>query len=115
MAVATGGMAEYIRTRPQADSHYEALIMDFIRAQGHVTRQDIDALLLPVLSEALTPEQKTNKISNLLTKLRRRGAIVNRGSRSNSRWTLSADVDGDGRLSDDCRKEASDDSDREGS
>lgn len=115
VAVATGGMAEYIRTRPQADSHYEALIMDFIRAQGHVTRQDIDALLLPVLSEALTPEQKTNKISNLLTKLRRRGTIVNRGSRSNSRWTLSADVDGDGRLSDDCRKEASDDSDREGS
>ncbi|AGP31776.1 RNA-binding domain-containing protein [Corynebacterium terpenotabidum] len=111
VAVATGGMAEYIRTRPQADSHYETLIMDFILAQGHVTRQDIDALLLPVLSEALTPEQKANKISNLLTKLRRRGRIVNLGSRSNSRWTLSADGDGDGQLSNECRKEGTDGSD----
>ncbi|MCI1746864.1 MAG: hypothetical protein LKI24_01395 [Acidipropionibacterium sp.] len=82
-------MADYIRTRPQADSYYAALLTDFHRAQGHAGRGDIEALLRPALSEALTEQQKTTKITNLLTKLRRSGVIANRGTRMRPRWELS--------------------------
>lgn len=89
VAVAIGAMADYIRTRPQADAHYAALLTDFLNAQGHADRSDVEALLRPALSEALTEEQKANKITNLLTKLRRRGVIVNSGTRTKPRWELS--------------------------
>ena len=89
VAAATGAMADYIRTRPQADAHYAALLTDFLRAQGHADRGDVEALLRPALSEALTEQQKATKITNLLTKLRRHGVIVNRGTRTKPRWELS--------------------------
>ena len=89
VAAATGAMADYIRTRPQADAHYTALLTDFLRAQGHADRSDVEALLRPALSEALTEQQKATKITNLLTKLRRHGVIVNRGTRTKPRWELS--------------------------
>ncbi len=78
-------MADHIRTRPQADAHYAALLTDFLRAQGHADRGDVEALLRP----ALTEQQKATKITNLLTKLRRHGVIVNRGTRRKPRWELS--------------------------
>lgn len=89
VAKTTDSMADYIRTRPQADRHYAALLEDFLRAQGSASRSDIDSLLRPALSEALSEEQKTNKVNNLLTKFRKQGLIVNKGSRSGSRWELS--------------------------
>ena len=89
VAAATGAMADYIRTRPQADAHYAALLADFLRVQGHANRSDVEALLRPALSEALTEQQKATKITNLLTKLRRHGVIVNRGTRTKPRWELS--------------------------
>lgn len=98
VAAATGAMAEYIRTRPQADAHYEALLTDLLLEQGHADRSDVDALLGPVLSETLTTEQKATKITNLLTKLRRRGVIVNRGTRTKPRWELSYAGDEEARV-----------------
>ena len=89
VAAATGAMADYIRTRPQADAHYAALLTDFLRVQGYANRSDVETLLRPALSEALTEQQKATKITNLLTKLRRRGVIVNRGTRTKPRWELS--------------------------
>ena len=44
--------------------------------------------------EALTEQQKATKITNLLTKLRRHGVIVNRGTRTKPRWELSYAGDG---------------------
>ena len=49
----------------------------------------METLLRPALSEALTEQQKATKITNLLTKLRRHGVIVNRGTRTKPRWELS--------------------------
>lgn len=89
VAAATGAMADYIRTRPQADAHYAAILTDFLRAQGHADRGDVEALLRPALSEALTEQQKATKITNLLTNLRRHGVIINRGTRTKPRWELT--------------------------
>lgn len=46
---------------------------------------------------ALTEQQKATKITNLPTKLRRRGVIVNRGNRGKPRWELSYAGDEDAR------------------
>jgi ATP-dependent DNA helicase RecG len=40
------------------------------------------------LSDALDHDQKANKISNLLTKMRRNGLIDNTGTRSHPTWQL---------------------------
>ena len=115
VAAATGEMADYIRTRPQADAHYAALLTDLLREQGHADRSDMDALLGPVLSEALSAEQKATKITNLLTKLRRRGVIVNRGTRTKPRWELSYAGDEDARVEPVRKKEADDEAGTRGS
>lgn len=88
VAAIGGKLPDHVRTYPQADMHYEKLLIDLLRLQGYADRFDVDALLRPVLSDTLTEAQKTSKITNLLTKLRTRGVIVNRGSRTKPRWEL---------------------------
>lgn len=88
IAGATGHLADYVRTRPQTDAHYATLIRDFLERGGSATRADIDALITPLLPDVLEAEQKQNKISNLLTKMRREGSIQNTGSRTKPRWEL---------------------------
>lgn len=41
------------------------------------------------LSDALSDEQKKDKISKLLTKLRRQGRIFNLGSRGKPEWHIA--------------------------
>ena len=86
VATATATKADYIRTRAQDDEFYAKLLMDYLEKFGGATRKEIDRLLLPKLSEVLTEEQKTNKINNLLTKMRRKGIIINAGSDKASLW-----------------------------
>lgn len=89
VAAATGTKAEYIRTRSQNDAIYEKLLTDYLLEYGECSRSEIDELLQPVLSELLSENEKSNKINNLLTKWRRAGVIVNKGSDRASRWTLA--------------------------
>ncbi|MDR1212971.1 MAG: putative DNA binding domain-containing protein [Propionibacteriaceae bacterium] len=89
IADATATEAGHIHARGQDDLHYLRLIVDHLTRFGTATRQDIDDLLLDKLGDTLTAEQKTRKIANLLTKLRRDGHIYNSGSRTNPVWTLA--------------------------
>jgi len=89
VAKATESKAKYIRTRAQDDEHYAKLILDYIEKYEVVSRKEIDELLWDLLSESLEGEQKTNKISNLLTKLRRAGKIENSGPKKNPFWVLA--------------------------
>ena len=83
-----GDRAAYILTRGQDDQFYEKLALDFIGKWGSASRKDIDTLLASKLSDSLDDTQKFNKVSNLLTGLRRRGLIVNTGARKTPRWEL---------------------------
>ncbi len=89
VAGATASKAEYIRTRAQDDEFYAKLLRDYLEKFGQANRSDINALLLDKLSDALDPKQKYNKISNLLTKMRRRGVIVNKGTDAVPCWQLA--------------------------
>lgn len=89
VAQATASQADYIRTRPLDDAFYAQLLRDYLDKFGQATRSDINLLLLPKLGDALTDRQKHNKINSLLTKLRRRGEIVNTGSDTRPCWRLT--------------------------
>jgi len=89
VASATASKAVYIRTRAQDDEFYAKLLTDYLDKFGEATRADINQLLLPKLSEALTDVQKDNKIANLLTNLRRGGRIHNTGTRGQPIWQLA--------------------------
>ena len=89
VAKVTANKADYIRTRAQDDEFYAKLLMDYLEKFGQASREEINKLLLPKLSDALSPEQKNDKIGNLLTKLRRQGCICNAGSRGHPSWRLA--------------------------
>lgn len=89
VAKATTGKAEYIRMRAQDDEFYAKLVMDYLGKFGQASRQEMNQLLLPKLSDALTAEQKERKIGNLLTNLRRSGRIQNTGSRAHPVWGIA--------------------------
>jgi ATP-dependent DNA helicase RecG len=89
VAKVTASKADYIRTRAQDDTFYAKLLMDYLEKFGEASRAEINTLLLDKLSDALTAEQKEDKIGNLLTKLRRRGLIHNAGLRSQPVWRLA--------------------------
>ena len=89
VAEATASKADYIRTRAQDDEFYAKLLTDYLERFDRATRAEVDKLLLPKLSEVLSDEQKQNKVSNLLTKLRRNGRIRNTGTRGHPIWQLA--------------------------
>ncbi len=88
VAAATDSKVAYIRTRAQDDEHYTRLLTDYLEKFGEASRQEINDLLWSKLSEALNDQQKHNKITNLLSKLRVGGVIQNTGSRKNPKWVL---------------------------
>jgi ATP-dependent DNA helicase RecG len=81
--------AEYIRNRPQHDSHYQKLILDYLEKNKSASRKEIDELLWKLLSEALDDDQKSHKVGNLLSNLRRSGHIRNTGSRGKPVWKIA--------------------------
>ena len=89
VAILAGQKAEYIRNRPFDDAHYKKMVIDYIKKFGRASKQDIETLLLPKLSDALTENQKRNKIRNMLHLMaKREGTIVHKGGGRRSEWHL---------------------------
>lgn len=83
-----GLKTSYVKNRSFDDEYFKKLILEYIRKFGKASRKEIDALLLDKLSDVLTEEQKYNKITNLLSKLRKEGQI-RLGLKKN--WVLNLD------------------------
>ncbi|MFH1760695.1 MAG: RNA-binding domain-containing protein [bacterium] len=66
VAAATGRHAEYIRNRPFDDAYYKKMILEYLKKFGTASKSDIEALLVDKLSDVLLPQQKKNKIRNML-------------------------------------------------
>lgn len=89
IARATGNKGEYIRNRAFDDAYYKDLILDYLAKFGSGSRNDLKALVLDKLSDALDEKQKENKFRNLLYAMSRRDqTIVKIGSRQKGRWVL---------------------------
>lgn len=88
VADATNTRAAYIRTRGQADTFYRKQVMDYLEEFGSASRAEVDQLLYPQLSDALDPDQKRNKVKNLLAGMRQDGLIRNAGTRPSPKWVL---------------------------
>lgn len=89
VAAATGQEARYIEASMD-DAHYKRLITDLIRKFGAKSPKDIQAMLVPKLSTGLTPQQKKDKVRNLVQALARDAVIKNAGGRGpGAKWTLA--------------------------
>ena len=89
IAAATETKADYIRARAQDDEHYAKLIIDYLTTFGQADRSELDKLLTDKFSDSISTDQKRKKISNLLTKMKRRGVILNTGSRKDPVWKIA--------------------------
>lgn len=71
-----GLKASYIKNKSFDDDYFKRLIVDYISKFGKASRKEIDELLRNKLSEALNERQKYDKITNLLSSLKRKGIIT---------------------------------------
>ena len=90
IASVTEEKARYIKNRGFDDSHYQELVLKFIKKYGSATRKDINELLMDKLSDVLTIKQKTNKISRLLSEImaKKLNLIKSIGTKKASVWVL---------------------------
>lgn len=88
IAALTDKRAEYIQMRATDDAHLRGMIIDYLSQYHSATREEINKLLLPKMHEALNEKERLSKIGNLLSSLRTKGTIVNRGSRSRPCWMI---------------------------
>ena len=88
IADATAAQVDYLHYRGQDNAYYQKLIADYIEEFSSATRKDIDKLLFNKLSDALTTDQKENKIGYLLTSMKSKGVIENTGSRKSPTWEM---------------------------
>lgn len=89
VAEVTGQKADYIRNRAVDDVHFARLVIEYIEKFGKATRREINSVLYGKLSGTLDDNQKYNKISNLITKMRRTGQIINTGSKKTPVWKIN--------------------------
>ena len=72
----------------KTQERYRRIFIDFLRKFPGSSRQEINEFMIPNLDAGLSDKQKVDKISNLMTGLRRKGKIENRGTDKNSHWFL---------------------------
>jgi ATP-dependent DNA helicase RecG len=80
--------AAYSKNKGMNKRYYLDFILQSIKQHGCMTRKDIDELLWEKLPDIYDDRQKKNKIDNLITELRQKGVIKNKGSRSMPEWVL---------------------------
>ncbi len=84
----TNKKVEYSKHKGLKEKSCERLLIDSLTDHNVLTRQEIDTLLWNALSDQLTENQKKVKIGNLLTRLRKKGIIINNTIGNKSEWTL---------------------------
>jgi len=88
MSQKTGQEISYTKNKGLDKQCYLDLILKSVTQHGSVSRKNIDALLWEKLPDIYNEKQKKNKITNLLTELRRAGKITNKGTYASSKWVI---------------------------
>lgn len=91
IAAAAGQEASYVLTAGFDDSYYKDLIVKLLRDFKQARSKKIYEMIRPKLPDALTEEQKDNKVRNLLQQLDRDGVIHNIGKHGpGAIWALKS-------------------------
>ena len=91
VAAVTGQKAAYVLTAGFDDAYYKDLIVKMLREFGQARSKEIYDMVLPKLPDALTADQKNNKVRNLLQLLDREGVIRNTGKHGlGAIWALKS-------------------------
>lgn len=88
LAKITNTKKEYIDNKGLDNSYYKDYIYDYIKKFKSASRQEINDLIKPKLSQSLSSEQLDNKVRYLLRKLREEKKIVNIGSDKQPKWII---------------------------
>lgn len=70
-----GLKASYIKNRSFDDDYFKKLIVDYIKEYGRAERSDIQSLIGKMLPEYMSDRQRYDKITNLLSSLKRKGRL----------------------------------------
>lgn len=90
IAGTTGAMAQYIKNRGFHNEYYKKMIVEYLKKNPGVSRQDVDDLLMSILPKILTEKQKKKKVGNLLLDLSSRDkTIINKGNNKTPKWYIS--------------------------
>ena len=88
VAQKTGQKATYAKNKAFDKQYYLDLIVKSIKQHKSLTRSDIDDLLWKKLPDYMSDKQKKSKIGNLITELRKKEKIINKGIYSKPQWHL---------------------------
>lgn len=90
IAEATGTQTSYTQNKGVSNDRLRALLIDHMgKFTSGTSRPDIDSLLMPLLPKALSGKQKKDKITNLLSSLKRGDVIRSEGRGPAARWFVS--------------------------
>lgn len=81
--------SQYIKNKAFDNKYYKDLVINYLKEFNKAQRKDINILLWSKLPDNLTDEQKSTKISNLLTSLRKNNLITtNSSNQQKAYWIL---------------------------
>lgn len=79
----------YIKNKGFDDKYYKDLIVEYLKQYEKAKKSEIRELLWDKLPDALSNQQKENKIHNLLTSLKKTGVIdKDSPNQQKSNWIL---------------------------
>lgn len=88
IAQKVGQKIEYSEHKGLGNKSCEEFLLTALRDHKSLSRKEIDKLLWRLLPDLLDDKQKKDKITNLLTKLRKLGKIKNKSQGPNSDWLI---------------------------
>lgn len=92
IANVTDNKAEYIKNRGFDDKYFKDMILEYLQKFKEASKANIIELLFDKLPQALTDEQKGNKIKNIISSLSKKdNLIINTGTTRKPKWVLRAD------------------------
>lgn len=91
VAKATDTVEDYLVKRGIDRDYCKKMVCDLLKQKREARREDIDGLLRKKLSDALSEDQKSNFIRNLIQEMKKEGLIVRIGSSTGKKagWQLS--------------------------
>ncbi len=88
VAEKTGQKAAYSKNKAFDKSYYLDLIIKAIKEHSSLNRKDVDELLWKKLPDWMDDKQRKTKINHLLSELRSKQIIENKGNDAKPRWVL---------------------------